>query len=196
VTEEEEMSAEVVPADIDRWPDITQLFGHGELGCWCQYWRQSSSAYRQGGPGSGEANLRRQVEEGPPPGMVAYVDGEPAGWLGFWPRERMERLVRSRTIPKIDEKPVWSIVCFLVRVGYRRRGVAEALLRGAVDFARRAGVPALEAYPIDPEGSRADVTFGYVGFTSMFERAGFQRILETAARSDRRSRWLMRLNLT
>lgn len=187
---------EVVPATVDRWPDVRTLFdGHGELGCWCQYWRQSSSAYRRGGPGSGEVNLRRQVAEGPPPGMLAYVGGEPAGWLGFWPRDRLERLVRSRTIPKIDDTQVWAIVCFLVRVGYRRKGVARALLEGAIDFARKSGVPALEAYPIDPEDSRIDVTFGYVGFTPMFESAGFQRIVETDARSARRPRILMRLYL-
>jgi hypothetical protein len=107
----------------------------------------------------------------------------------------MERLVRSRTIPAVDDVPVWSIVCFLIRVGYRRRGVAIALLDGVMDLARRSGAPGLEAYPIDPEGRRADTAFGYVGFTPMFERAGFRRVLETAARSDRRARWLMRLDL-
>lgn len=90
--------------------------------------------------------------------MIAYVDGVPAGWLGFWPRERMERIVRSRTIPKIDDKPVWAIVCFVVRTGYRRKGVAAALLNGAIAHAQRSGVPALEAYPIDSEGARMDVT--------------------------------------
>lgn len=190
------MKIEVVPATLDRWPDIARIFaGHGERGCWCQYWRQSSSDYRSGAPGSREANLHDQVEHGPPPGMLAYLDGEPVGWLGLWPRERMERLVRSRTIPRIDELAVWSIVCFEVRVGYRRKGVAQALLNGAIAFAREAGVPALEAYPVDPEGSRVDVTFGYVGFTPMFERSGFRRVLATAARSDRRPRWLMRLDL-
>lgn len=189
------MPVAVVPATIDRWPDVTRLFGHGERGCWCQYWRQSSSAYRNGGPGSGEENLQRQIEEGPPPGMLAYLDSEPAGWLGFWPRSQMERLVRSRTIPRIDDVPVWSIVCFLVQVGYRRKGVAEGLLHGAINFARNAGVAALEAYPVDPERSRLDVAFGYVGFTPMFERAGFERVLKTAAKSDRRPRWLMRLYL-
>ncbi|HEY7705396.1 MAG TPA: GNAT family N-acetyltransferase [Acidimicrobiia bacterium] len=190
------MALEVVPATSDRWPDIIQLFeGHGPLGCWCQYWRRSSSDYRKGGPGSGEASLESEVEKGPPPGLIGYLDGEPAGWLGFWPRERLERLVRSRTIPKVDEVPVWSIVCFQIRVGFRRKGVAEGLLHGAVEHARSVGVPALEAYPIDPEGQRVDVAFGYVGFTSMFERAGFARVLETPARSAGRRRWLMRLQL-
>ena len=125
--------------------------------------------------------------------MLAYVDGEVAGWCGFGPRPNLPRLVRSRTIPKVDDLPVWSIVCFLVRVGYRRRGVAAALLDGVVDFARRSGAPGVEAYPIDPEGGRVDVGFGYVGVTPMFEKAGFRRVVETAAHSDRRPRILMRL---
>jgi GNAT superfamily N-acetyltransferase len=127
--------------------------------------------------------------------MVAYQNGEPVGWLGFWPRDKMERLVRSRTIPKVDEQPVWSIVCFMVQVGYRRQGVARELLAGAIEFARDFGVQMLEAYPIDPEDDRIDVTFGYVGFTPMFESAGFKRIVETSAHSARRVRILMRLEL-
>lgn len=187
---------EIVPATSEGWPDVRTLFsGHGELGCWCQYWRKPSSEYRRGGPDLGEEGLRRQVMEDPPPGMLAYVADEPAGWLGLWPRERLERLARSRTIPKIDDRPVWAIVCFMVRVGYRRKGVARALLHGAIDYARDRGVPALEAYPIDPQGGRIDVAFGYVGFTPMFEAAGFRRIVETAARSARRPRILMRLEL-
>jgi GNAT superfamily N-acetyltransferase len=186
----------VVPATVDRWNDIRELFeGQGQLGCWCQYWRQSSSNYRRGGPGSGEANLKSQVVDGPSPGMLAYLDEKPVGWLGFWPRDRLERLVRSRTIPKLDDDPVWSIVCFMIRPGYRRKGVARALLNGAIEFARSTGIPALEAYPIDSEGSRIDVTFGYVGFAHMFEAAGFQRMIETDAKSAKRTRILMRLEL-
>lgn len=187
----------VVPATADRWADLATLFGgDGAQGCWCQYWRQSSGAYSSGGPGSGEADLRRQVHAGPPaPGVVAEMDGAPAGWCGFGPRASMERLVRSRTIPAIDDLPVWSIVCFKVRVGFRRRGVARALLEGAVGYARAAGVPAVEAYPIDAEGARLDVAFSYVGFTTTFEAAGFRRVLQTSARSAGRPRWLMRLDL-
>ena len=126
--------------------------------------------------------------------MRAYVHGTVAGWCGFGPRPRLPRLVRSKTIPTIDDRPVWSIVCFNIRVGYRRQGVAAALLAGVVDYARRSGAPGVEAYPIDAEGGRVDVGFGYVGLTSMFEKAGFRRVVETGARSDRRPRWLMRLD--
>jgi len=187
----------VEPATPDRWADLATLFeGDGPRGCWCQYWRQSSADYRAGGPGSGERRLRSQVAAGPPaPGLIAYIEGEPAGWIGLGQRASMERVARSRTIPAVDEVPVWSIVCFKVRVGHRRKGVATALLHGAIDYARAQGAPILEAYPIDADRRRLDVAFSYVGFTSMFEAAGFEPIVETTARSAGRPRVLMRRSL-
>ena len=189
---------DVVPATPDRWPDVlTLLGGNGDKGCWCQAPRGRAVGYGKAAPGSRREALRAQVaDDDPPPGMLAYVDGEVAGWCGFGPRSELPRLVRSRTIPKVDDLAVWSILCFNVRPGYRRRGVAAALLDGVIELARRSGAPGLEAYPIDPEGSRVDTNFGYVGVTPMFERAGFRRVVETAAHSDRRPRILMRLEFS
>jgi GNAT superfamily N-acetyltransferase len=185
---------QVVAATPDRVSDVLKVFeGSGERDCWCQYWRQSSSDYGSAAHGPGMNILLQQIRTGPPPGMIAYVEDQPIGWLGFWPRDSFQRLVRSRTIPRIDDQPVWSIVCFKVRAGYRRRGVAKALLRGAIKFARERQVPALEAYPIDSDGQRIDVAAAYVGFTRMFEAAGFRRVCETEARSAGRTRFLMRL---
>jgi GNAT superfamily N-acetyltransferase len=185
---------EVVPATPDRWDDVVTVLGRGgDVGCWCQAPRGIAVGYGKSEPGARRAALREQLEDEPPAGMLAYVDGEVAGWCGFGPRPRLPRLERSKTIPKIDDLAVWSILCFNVRVGYRRRGVAAALLDGVVDYARRSGAPGVEAYPIDPEGGRVDVSFGYVGVTPMFEKAGFRRVVETAAHSDRRPRILMRL---
>jgi GNAT superfamily N-acetyltransferase len=186
---------DVVPATPDLWDDVvTILGGSGDRGCWCQAPRGRAVGYGKTRPGARREALRAQLSEEPPAGMLAYVDGEVAGWCGFGPRPSLPRLVNSRTIPAIDDQPVWSIVCFNIRVGYRRQGVAAALLAGVVDYARRSGAPGVEAYPIDPEGGRVDVGFGYVGLTPMFEKAGFRRIVETAAHSDRRVRWLMRLD--
>lgn len=185
---------EVVPAGPDRWDDVVTIMGGpGEAGCWCQAPRGVAVGYGKAEPGARETALRSQLGDEPPAGMLAYVDGDVAGWCGFGVRNRLPRLERSRTIPKVDDKPVWSILCFKVRVGFRRRGVAAALLDGVIDYARRSGAPGVEAYPIDPEGGRVDVSFGYVGVTPMFEKVGFVRVVETSARSDRRPRILMRL---
>jgi GNAT superfamily N-acetyltransferase len=185
---------EVVPATGDRWPDVVTVMGDTDVGCWCQAPRGLVAGGRNAPPGARRAGLRAQLADQPPAGMLAYVDGEVAGWCGFGVRSRLPRLAHSRTIPALDGRPVWSILCFRVRVGFRRRGVAGALLAGVVDYARGSGAPGVEAYPIDPQGARIDVSFSYVGVTSMFEAAGFRRVVETAARSDRRPRWLMRLD--
>jgi len=186
----------VVPATPERWPDVAAIVGQpGVWGCWCQYYRWSSGDFGRLGPGGGQAALRSQLADDPPPGLLAYLEGEPVGWCGLGVRSRLERLVRSRTIPQVDDRPVWSIVCFIVRPGMRRRGIARALLDGAVAYARAAGATCLEGYPVDPEGARLQTAAMYVGTTSMFEAAGFHRVFMTAARSDHRPRWLMRLHL-
>jgi GNAT superfamily N-acetyltransferase len=194
-------SIKVVPATPDRWPDIEQLFA--KTPCWCQYWRVSASKYGRtskdqlaGRLVERKKGMRSWLEKPSPPGVMAYIDSQPVGWCGFGPRHEMERLVRSRTIPAVDDHPVWSLVCFLVLPGHRGQGVARALLRGAIDCARSYSAPALEAYPIDPASTRINTSSVYMGSVSMFEKEGFVRVLETSARSAGRPRWLMRLELS
>lgn len=132
--------------------------------------------------------------EPPAPGYLAYLDKVPVGWVGVAVRTETPRLGHSRSIPAIDELPVWAIGCFRIRPGFRRRGIATALLDGVVAAARRAGAPGVEAYPIDPEGGRVDVGAGYVGIASMFDAAGFRRVLVTAGHSGGFPRILVRLD--
>jgi GNAT superfamily N-acetyltransferase len=191
-----EGALQIVPASPERFDDVTLVLGGGDArSCLCQYWRLSSGAFGRSTMDERRQGLRRQLGETPPAGMLAYLDGEPVGWCGFATRQRAERLVRSRTIPAIDDLPVWAVYCFTVRVGYRRRGIALALLGGLIDYARREGAPALEGYPADLDGARIQTAAAYVGTVRMFEEAGFHRVLETDARSDHRPRWLMRLDL-
>ena len=141
---------EVRPATAERWPDIvTLLGGNDERGCWCQSWRGSRRG--DGAPPGNRARLEAQVRSGTfAPGVIAYLDGTPVGWCGLGPRAAMPRLVGSRTIPRVDDAPAWSIGCFVVRPGYRRRGVARALLRGAVEYARSQGAPVRRGLPDRP----------------------------------------------
>ncbi len=191
---------DVVPAAPRHGRQLDELFGRTP--CWCQYWRQSAGEYGRFTKdqlserlASRRKSLRRQLERPTPPGVIAFAGDRPIGWCGLGPRQQFERLVRSRTIPAVDDSPVWAIVCFLVRPGYRRRGVARALLAGAIECARSHGAPALEAYPIDPEGQRLNTASAYVGTLAMFEQAGFRRVLPTAARSAGLPRWIVRLDL-
>lgn len=182
-------------ATLDRWDDIALLLdGASDIGCWCQSWRGRDDIARATGE-SRPQTLRRQLEGNVPPGFLADVDVVPVGWVGVAVRMEAPRLRDSRTIPRLDDAPVWSIGCFRIRPGYRRQGVARALLEGVVEAARAAGAPGVEAYPIDPGDARVEVGAGYVGLASMFDAAGFRRVLVTGGHSGGLPRLLVRLDL-
>jgi GNAT superfamily N-acetyltransferase len=192
------VAIEVVPATADRWDDVALILGPrnpDSPACWCLYFRLTSSEFDKVKGRDRPNYLQALCARDESPGLVAYRDGEPVGWCALGPRQEFGRLERSRTIPKVDDRPVWSVVCFVVRPGHRRQGVAGALLGGAVDYARSRGAVALEGYPVDTGGTRISTAFAYVGSTAMFERAGFTRIVETAARSGGMPRWVMRCEL-
>ena len=192
------MSIEVFRATPDRFEDVAALLGprrEDAPACWCLYFRLTSAEFSALKGRERPDYLESLCARDDSPGMVAYLDGNPVGWCALGPRHEMGRLERSRTIPKVDDLPVWSVVCFVVRPGYRRRGVARTLLDGAIEYARSRGAIALEGYPVDTGGKRISATFAYVGTTTLFERAGFHRVVETAARSGGLPRWIMRLEL-
>jgi GNAT superfamily N-acetyltransferase len=193
----DDRTPKIVPATESEWSDVREVLdGSGEQGCWCQAWRGLDAKAISGGKTRTEL-LREQMRGAPPaPGFLAYLDGVPVGWVGVGIRTETPRLMSSRTIPALDELPVWSIGCFRIRPGYRRRGVARALLDGVVQAARLAGAPGVEAYPIDPEGRRVEVGAGFVGIASMFDAAGFRRVLVTKGHSGGLPRLLVRLDLT
>ncbi len=186
---------QILPATAERWPDIELLLGgDGDRGCWCQAWRGPVTAFGLPKEASRREALRFQLGFDVPPGFIAYLDGQPVGWCGVGIRAETPRLLRSRTIATIDDRPFWCIGCFRIRVGHRRKGVAGGLLAGVIQAAHEAGAPGVEAYPIDPGGRRVDVSFGFVGIASMFDRAGFQRVVQTDAHSAGLPRILVRLD--
>ena len=192
----EHLEPEIVPASAERWQDVFELLGgDGDRGCWCQAWRGRDAAARASGETRPQTLQRQMSGARPSPGYLAYLDGLPVGWVGVSIRTETPRLQHSRTIPAIDDAAVWSIGCFRVRPGHRRRGIAAALLDGVVEAARRAGAPGVEAYPIDPAGRRIDAGLAFVGIATMFDAAGFRRVRETSAKSAGIPRILVRLDL-
>jgi GNAT superfamily N-acetyltransferase len=141
--------------------------------------------------------LHDQALSPDPPGLVAFDGDRAVGWVSVGPRTDFERIVRSKVIPAIDDRPVWSIVCFAVSETARRQGVAMALLDAAIEHARMRGADALEAYPLaieDGEAVHPDAAF--TGTLPMFERAGFAVVAERASDpSSRRRRVVVRREL-
>ncbi len=171
------MSVEVLPA-VGRYDDFYEVVGvkkPGGAGCWCMAYRDSRV------PNEERAQyMRDECAQEPGPGVLAYVDGEVAGWCSVAPRSSYRRLMRSRTIPFVDDRDAWSIVCFVVRPAFRRRGLMHELLEGAVAHAAACGAEVVEGYPVVVEGAdRVDLISGYVGTSRLFEAAGFTRASET-----------------
>lgn len=178
-----------VAATAARWRDVERLFGDRGAcaGCWCMWPRLSAAEFRRGCGAGNKRALRRLVSTGARPGLIAYQGGAPVGWCAVAPRVAYPRLERSRVMARVDEQPVWSIVCFFVDRTARGTGVTTALLRAAIEHAIRRGAGILEGYPLDSAGKRLADTFAWFGLATAFRRAGFK---EVARRS--RTRPVMR----
>lgn len=191
------MTWETHPVTPDRFEDFADVINRTRRAnhCWCLSHRLRVSDIEALGGGSREQAMRRLCERDHPPGVVTYRDGEPVGWCNIGPRAEITRLTSSRLIRPVDDLPVWSIVCVVVRPGHRRRGVTGPLLAGAVAYVASHGAPAVEAYPVDPSG-RMDPTMAFVGTRPMFERAGFRVVGSTDAVASAMPRLVMRRDLS
>jgi GNAT superfamily N-acetyltransferase len=162
--------------------------------CWCLSYRIPSRENRSlVGPARGERVRDLMVQR--PPGVLAYEGEDVVGWAAVAPRADTN-FARNRKIPHVDDLDVWSVWCIRVRPGHRRAGISHHLLRGAVDFARTSGAPAVEGYPVDNRGEKVDLTMAYVGTRALFERAGFVKAADTDSVLDGFPRVLMRLSLS
>jgi GNAT superfamily N-acetyltransferase len=165
----------------DRWDDLTFLFGpRGACsGCWCMSWRLSKADFDKK---KGEPNKRafkRIVDKGAPTGIIAYSDSEPIGWCSVAPRQDFIRLEEHRTLKRIDDLPVWSIVCLFVAKPFRQKGVSVVLLKAAAEWARTQGAQIVEGYPTEP-GKKLPDPFVWTGLASAFRKAGFKEVARPA----------------
>ena len=165
---------EVRPLTPDLWPAFEDLFdAKGPCSrCWCMYWR-IGSAYRHCPPEENKAAFHQIVETGPPPGLLAFIDNQAVGWCQLTPREALPQLDRERRLKRPDALQVWSISCFYIRIGFRKKGVSTALIAAALQAAKAAHAPALEAYPLDADKTPSASGTGYA---TTFARAGFKTI--------------------
>jgi GNAT superfamily N-acetyltransferase len=169
------------PLTPDRWPDLERLFGERGAcgGCWCMWARLPAAEFKAGVGARNKRAFRRVVGSGDPPGILAYVNGEPAGWCAVAPRAVYRRLEASRNLQPVDERPVWSVTCFFIARPHRRRGLSVRLLKEAVRFAAAHGARIVEGYPTDSKARQADA-FVWTGVMACFTQAGFMEVARRA----------------
>jgi GNAT superfamily N-acetyltransferase len=129
----------------------------------------------QKGEGNKKA-LKKIVDSGKISGIIAYADGQPVAWCSVAPRESYPSLERSRTLKRIDDQPVWSVVCFFVAKSFRGKGVTLPLLRGAMEYAKEHGARIVEGYPVESR-KPMPAPFLFTGVASVFRKAGFVEVL-------------------
>jgi GNAT superfamily N-acetyltransferase len=190
-------SLEILPLTPERFGDVATLFEEGgdQKWCWCVYFRFRGRDWTNSTAPENRSALETLAERPLAPGLLAYEDDRPIGWVSLGPREDYERLAYSKVLAPIDDTPVWSIVCFVVSRRARGKGLASELLAGAIAFAREHGVTTLEAYPVDTGGGRVPAASAYHGTVSMFARAGFEVVERRQWNSASPVRPIVRLSL-
>jgi GNAT superfamily N-acetyltransferase len=179
------MAFQVHPVTRERWGDFEKLFGERGAcaGCWCMYWRQTRTQFEQRKGAGNRRAMKKIIDAGDVPGLLGYIDGEPVAWCSVAPRETFSSLGRSRILKPVDEKPVWSVVCFFVAREHRRKGLTVRMLDAAAEYARGKGATLIEGYPVEPKKPEMPEVFAFTGLASAFRSAGFE---EVARRSDTR----------
>ncbi len=191
------MDTTITPVTAELWPDFEDLFGKQGAcyGCWCTHFRQAPAVRRQNDRERNKDHIRARIEAGPPPGLLAFEEGRAVGWMQVGPRADVPEWNNAgRGSAPVDpadaaDPGVWAISCFFIRTRARGKGLTHGLVAAGIDFARQSGARLLEACPMDL--SRDSRSIGlFVGSSRVFEKAGFERLVERKA-----GRPLMRLVL-
>lgn len=192
----------IAPASSLPWSHVEAVLGTAGDGptCWCRWFLDTNAEFLSLTVAEKRERLRADIAADAPRGLIATVDGSPAGWVAVAPRPAYQRLARTRALaaalPAEDwaDDSVWSVVCFVIRDEHRGAGLSAALLDAAVDAARDGGATVVEGYPVVPQGHHSARGL-FVGVASVFERAHFETVGEIAATASRPARRVMRLSL-
>jgi GNAT superfamily N-acetyltransferase len=185
----------IVPANHATWADLTAIFSASDSGrCNCQRFKTRGWFWDQATDEQRRAQLRDQANCDDPDaasttGLVAYLTGVPVGWVAVELRTEYPRLLGLPTVwrgrPGEDKQDdsVWSVTCFVVRRGYRRRGLTYALAAATVGYAKENGARALEGYAMRTQPGK-EITWGelHVGAVQVFADAGFTEVSSPSVR--------------
>jgi GNAT superfamily N-acetyltransferase len=169
------------PLTQKLWRDFELLFGENGAcgGCWCMHWKLRGKAYSENKGGNNRQMQKSIVDAKIVPGLLAYAEGYPVGWVAVEPRSQYPKLAHSRILKPIDDQEVWSITCLFVAKNQRHKGIAIELIRAAVEHARRNGARIVEGYPIETKAEAPSI-FIFTGTSSAFQQAGFTEVARPA----------------
>ena len=182
------MPVDIQPLTSDFWPAFEDLFGKQGAcyGCWCTHFRLPPATRRENNRERNKEHIKARIERGPPPGLLAFEGGQALGWMQVGPRADVPEWNNAgRGSAPLDptdasDPAVWAISCFFLRTKARGRGLTHRLVEAGLAFARENKARIVEACPMDL--SRDSRSIGlFVGSSRVFEKAGFERIVERKA---------------
>ncbi|MCC6550029.1 MAG: GNAT family N-acetyltransferase [Ignavibacteriaceae bacterium] len=163
------------PLSPETLADFEQLFGSNGAcgGCWCMNWLIGKKKFNEGKGNTNRNRMRRLVRSGKEPGLLAYYDSEPIGWIAAAPRQEYDYLRRSRVLKQVDDQPVWSVSCLFIRKDCREQGVSVQLLKAVKKFVKERGGNLVEGYPYEPS-QKLPGAFVWTGLSSAYLKAGYK----------------------
>lgn len=166
---------DIFPLTPKHWADFVELLGKKGAygGCWCMWWRLPRREFEKGQGAGNRRAMKRIVDSGAIPGLLAFKDKKAVGWCSVAPREHYGVLERSRVLKRLDDQPVWSIVCFYIHKAYRDQGIGRKLIQGAIQYVKSRGGKIIESYPTRPRTKNLPPVSSFMGLPRIFKAAGF-----------------------
>ena len=173
----EDLQLSFHPLTQKLWRDFEILFGDNGAcgGCWCMHWKLRGRAFDENKGDRARQMQKSVVDSKTVPGLIAYSEGYPVGWIAVEPRSAYPKLAHSRVLTPVDDQEVWSVTCFFIEKQHRKRGIAVELLKAAVSYSKAQSGKIIEGYPVDSKTDQP-APFVFTGTASAFRKAGFEEV--------------------
>jgi ribosomal protein S18 acetylase RimI-like enzyme len=166
----------VRPLDASTWQAFADLVErHNGVwgGCWCT-WFHTFMAEKTHTVEGNRALKEQLVAEGRAHAALVFDGDRAVGWCQYGqPAELPNIKHRKEYEIQVRHQPDYRVTCFFVDRDYRRQGVAEAALRGALELIAQAGGGVVESFPQDTAGAKITASFLYNATRRLFEEVGF-----------------------